>query len=141
MQRKQITRRGFLGSILTIGSGILLFTVRPASDLFHRWFSPTRPKGPSVLRMQPVPRVRYSRAGLNHMRNRIFLSHEAIVRELPHRGLIFATEQVTVSLSPTKLQELFGDSVSLDVRRHKDEPNYKKIMAAATKFSKVQRAA
>lgn len=133
MREGQISRRSFLGRAVTITVGFTLLAAKPLSDIFHRYFSPSRAAVPLVLRMQPVAGVRYSRAALNHMRNRIFPSREALVAELPHRGLIFTIEQVPVTLSQDDLNKLFAGKRSLDVRRTADRRSSETILIAMEK--------
>jgi hypothetical protein len=135
MLQSDISRRSFLGRIITLGSCILLFTAKPLFDVLNRRLSPADANKPSILQMQPVVGVRYSRAAWNHMRNRIFASRENLVVELPHRGLIFTIEEVPVTLSRDELKKLFDGKRSLDVRRTSDRRSSATILAATERHS------
>jgi hypothetical protein len=130
MLQSDISRRSFLGRIITLGSCVLLFTAKPLFNVFYRRLLPADANKPSILQMQPVAGVRYSRAAWNHMRNRIFASRENLVAELPHRGLIFTIEEVPVTLSRDELKKLFDGRRSLDVRRASDRRSSTTILAA-----------
>jgi hypothetical protein len=74
------------------------------------------------------------------MNNRLFASRAELVSELPHRGMVFAIEQVPVSLSAAELEKLFGGRPSLDKRRIKDRAAHDRIFAAVQQQGKLRAA-
>lgn len=119
----QLTRRAFIGRLGAL-CGLVLVPLQ-------QWWGAERGRTGIVLRMLPVPGVRYSRAARNHMRYRLFLSREAIIAGLPHRGLIFTVEELPVTLSQQDLQKVFGTRRSLDRRRAADRRAYEAVWVAA----------
>jgi hypothetical protein len=118
-----LTRRLF---IQRVGSALALLFVP-----LQRWLPGDAPVENKVLRMRPVAGLHYSRAACNHINNRIFPSREALIAELPHRGLIFGIEELPARLSEDELKNLFAEKRSLDKRRVSDARAFAAIIAAA----------
>lgn len=130
--RQQISRRGFVARVTVLLSFLLI--------PHYRWLLKNLSKQ-RIFRMQPVIGVRYSRADWNHMKNSVFISREALVAELPHRGLVFAIEQLPVSLSREELDLLFGGRASLDERHLRDRSALSRISAAVGEKDIILRSA
>ena len=131
IDQQLVSRRTFMQAVV----GLVGLAIIP----FHHWIG-----GPlfqqAVFRMRPLSGVRYSRAAWNHMNNRLFASRAELVSELPHRGMVFAIEQVPVSLSAAELEKLFGGRPSLDKRRIKDRAAHDRIFAAVQQQGKLRAA-
>lgn len=128
-----LTRRLF---IQRVGSALALLLVP-----LQRWLPGGATVENKVLRMRPVAGLRYSRATWNHIKNRIFPSREALVAELPHRGLIFHIEELPVRLSEDELKKLFAGNRSLDKRRASDAQAFAAIIAAVSDRGGMLRSA